>query len=662
MSKQIDTTQFKELMMLDKSLSAHLGRIEVQTADKALFANIPPDHRKCLTQSDIERIVKRISKYGILQPKRSNKMVQSVSNRSFTNVNIKSSRSITKRRGGNASRLKAVKSLSEGSIRIHKNTTRTIQKTQDKIVPYKNYLDAALDKLETQITKKIKKALTNYSDVPNKKSVNQNYCKTEIGTSPSPTMVTPEDIIDSEEVEIGSSDFEKRSSLSHTFWNKSSKSNYNSDVSSYNEGQLFLEENQVTEDPKAEDTCEFASIKQASLQEQNNGFVGDRNEQTTKLYHPVSSTSGNLKERHSSLYQRGPNITSNSYSGKNRRYSSNSLRDRGSSYQVLLQEIQHTTEVNQTTNNKSSDEKSPLQSLASPNIESLHSPETQQDDKPSWSRVPPDAQQDDKPNWNRFPPETQQGDKPSWSRVPPDAQQDDKPNWNSVPAETQQEDKRNGNRVAPPAIKQHECICGRKQRESRDKSIRFGYASLGTIEEENESGVDSNTALRLLHDEKDGSFESINANWKDSGSGYYKTRQDFYRRRNISKSVSDEYGRLASSSNTSIEHIPDPSKVNLYKVGNSSQRNDRFYFEDFLYDDCVRQECPKKRYYAQKLAKYNQERARRSLEKRPDKLYSYMLNVPSYRGSHRRERASKSNPIEISVATKVCATKVCAQL
>lgn len=180
-----------------------------------------------------------------------------------------------------------------------------------------------------------------------------------------------------------------------------------------------------------------------------------------------------------------------------------------------------------------------------------------------------------------------------------------------------------------------ECICGRKQRESRDKSIRFGYASLGTIEEENESGVDSNTALRLLHDEKDGSFESINADWKDSGSGYYKTRQDFYRRRNISKSVSDEYGRLASSSNTSIEHIPDPSKVNLYKVGNSSQRNDRFYFEDFLYDDCVRQECPKKRYYAQKLAKYNQERARRSLEKRPDKLYSYMLNVPSYRGSHR---------------------------
>ncbi|GJQ77182.1 hypothetical protein Trydic_g14856 [Trypoxylus dichotomus] len=256
MSKQIDTTHLKESTMIDKSLSANFGRAAVKTSNKSLLANINVKNYRTLTQSDIAKIVNKLMQNQVLQ-KRGIKIsqMQSNSSKSLTNFkkNASSKQSLAKVRSSThdtKKKVKTVRSLSEGSVHDRKEST---QKSQQKVTSYKNSLNAALDKLETQITKKIKTVLTSYMDTPTKKPLvtlyNSNtdntrrthlpntepkHDKNSTGTNPSRCMITLEDIIDSEEVEIDTSDFDGRSSVSQISLPAQNGCNYNSDVSSHN--------------------------------------------------------------------------------------------------------------------------------------------------------------------------------------------------------------------------------------------------------------------------------------------------------------------------------------------------------------------------------------------------------------------------------------------
>lgn len=249
-SKQIDTSHFKQSTMLDKSLSANIARSDVKTSDKALTADLGVNSRKEFTQSDLLKIVKTISKKQSPQVKTSDKMVQSISDKSLTSFKATGSATKEKSSGMCKRKLKAARSLSEGSIHSRKRTAakQTTPRSKDKVASYRNYLDAALGKLETQISKRIKSALTYYGDEPRKKSLvtlfqcvtdnarKRTACdeKRHVGVNCTPSMQSFEDIIDSEEVEVNTSDFEERSATSLADCEIKPQFNCDSDISSFN--------------------------------------------------------------------------------------------------------------------------------------------------------------------------------------------------------------------------------------------------------------------------------------------------------------------------------------------------------------------------------------------------------------------------------------------
>lgn len=286
-SKEVDTTHLKQSIMLDKSLSANIPQPRAKTSDKALLVDINPPTIHPLTHGDIVKIINSISKNQALQVKKSDKMVQSTSNKSLTSfkspVSVKTSHGKSKRSfHKHKTALKAVKSISEGSIHLTRkvsskySTHRNHEKADIK--NYKGYLDAALSKLENQITNKFKSVLLNYTEAAQKKrSVVTIYnsatkCapkKNEIGTIPSPTMQTEEDLIDSEEVEIGSTAYDEKSSLLSEVRAADCKNcNHTSDVSSYTtERTNFVQNDESFEG--GEKVLEETHENDLNLQEEN---------------------------------------------------------------------------------------------------------------------------------------------------------------------------------------------------------------------------------------------------------------------------------------------------------------------------------------------------------------------------------------------------------
>ncbi|GJQ77183.1 hypothetical protein Trydic_g14857 [Trypoxylus dichotomus] len=163
-------------------------------------------------------------------------------------------------------------------------------------------------------------------------------------------------------------------------------------------------------------------------------------------------------------------------------------------------------------------------------------------------------------------------------------------------------------------------------------------SSLVTIEEEDEYSADS-----VIPDTDSCSINNITREWRDAGLSLMKANQ--YGMRNpLSKpgmSIS-KYQVYDGNDEDTLASV-EPSKLNLYKCNHklSEQYDDDSYnpLVNFVYQDCCMKQtcadCPKKRYYAQILPPYKENRHRHHCsEKHCDKPYGYTPDISPYKEDH----------------------------